>query len=959
VRRRALPLLAWVFLLGLGARPALGRQAKVNPHGTLPDSLECSACHTDEGWVPLRATLRFEHGARSGFVLSGAHQQVPCAGCHMDLHFDGPKVKADDCSACHADVHEGHMTQTCTTCHTTRSFDQVDGGAIHARTSFPLTGAHQQVTCESCHVDDVGGAFTPLQTDCVACHQTDYSGAQTIDHVSAGYPTDCTRCHSTLGWGDAPAFDHAAASGGFTLLGAHTGLRCASCHATPGMEPLFPAATQDDCVACHQADYDREHGGSAFPTTCLSCHTLDTWSDADFDHALTGFQLQGRHATLECAACHAQGTRDLRFPAPSGQGDCVVCHQADYDHEHAGSGFPTTCLSCHNQQRWEGASFDHSTTGFALVGAHEPTPCADCHGAPDHLAAAVSGPEDCVACHRPDYDGAHGGSDFPVTCMACHTQASWEGATFDHATTGFSLDGPHATAECASCHSVPDYGLLFPKPSGTDDCAVCHQADYDQQHAGSGYPMTCLDCHAPDRWDGATFDHGTTSFSLVGAHAPAPCAACHGTAAAHLWDLPSSPDDCVACHQVDYDGEHAGSGIPTACLECHTQSSWSGAAVDHVAISNGFALDGPHATATCTSCHSIPDYGLLFPEPSGQDDCASCHQADYDREHAGSGFPTTCLDCHASNTWSGATVDHVAVSGGFDLVGPHATAACTSCHSIPDYGLLFPSPSGQDDCASCHQADYDREHAGSDFPTTCLDCHASNTWSGATVDHVAVSGGFDLVGPHATAACKTCHSVPDYALLFPTPSDQNDCVACHQADYDREHAGSDFPTTCLDCHASDTWSGATVDHVAISGGFELLGAHATATCTACHSIPDYGLLFPTPTGQNDCVACHQTAYDGAHGGAGYPTDCAACHTVNAWQPSTFDHDSQYFPIYSGSHRGRWNSCNDCHLGGNVSSFTCTTGCHGKSETDGHHGGVRDYAYEDGACLSCHPRGRGD
>jgi hypothetical protein len=79
--------------------------------------------------------------------------------------------------------------------------------------------------------------------------------------------------------------------------------------------------------------------------------------------------------------------------------------------------------------------------------------------------------------------------------------------------------------------------------------------------------------------------------------------------------------------------------------------------------------------------------------------------------------------------------------------------------------------------------------------------------------------------------------------------------------------------------------------------------------------------------------------------------------VSVWQPSTFDHDSQYFPIYSGSHGGRWNSCTDCHLGGDVSSFTCTTGCHGKNETDGHHGGVRDYVYDDAACLSCHPRGR--
>ncbi len=810
MRRSAWVVAAAVCLLGLGVRPALARQAKVNPHGTLPDSLECSACHTDEGWVPLRTTLRFEHGARSGFVLSGAHTQVPCAGCHLDLHFDGPEVKADDCSACHADVHEGRMTQACTTCHTTRSFDQVDGEAVHARTSFPLTGAHRQVTCESCHVDDVGGAFTALPTDCVACHQPDYSGAQTIDHVSAGYPTDCTRCHSTLGWGDAPAFDHAAASGGFTLLGAHTGLRCASCHATPGMAPLFPAATQDDCVACHRADYDREHGGSAFPTTCLSCHTVDTWDDADFDHALTGFQLQGRHANLECAACHAPGSRDLRFPAPSGQDDCVVCHQADYDHEHAGSGFPTTCLSCHNQQRWEGASFDHATTGFALVGAHEPAPCADCHGEPAQLSALPSGPEDCVACHQPDYDGAHGGSDFPVTCIECHTQASWEGATFDHVAiaNGFALEGPHATAACTSCHSVPDYGLLFPTPSSQDDCAVCHQADYDGAHGGSSFPTTCLDCHVPDTWSGATIDHG--------------------------------------------------------------------------AIGNGFALDGPHATAACT-----------------------------DRA-------TRCRTTGSSSRLPRAGRLRGLPPGGLRPASTRARASrrrvSTVTHRAPGRGPRW---------------------------TTSRCRAASTSW-----------------GPTPRRPARPATRCPTTRCSSRRRRTQNDCVACHQAEYDREHAGSGFPTTCLDCHASNTWSGATVDHVSISGGFDLLGAHATATCTACHSIPDYGLLFPTPAGQNDCVACHQTDYDGAHAGSGYPTDCAACHTVSAWQPSTFDHDAPVLPDLLGRAPGRWSSCNDCHLGGNLSSFTCTTAaCHSKSETDGHHGEVRDYVYEDGACLSCHPRGR--
>ncbi len=952
--RPTLLMLAVVTGIGAGAGPAAARQAKVNPHGPLPEGMDCSTCHTNEGWVPLRDTLDFVHGAVSGFVLSGAHTQVPCAGCHLDLRFDGPDVKADDCSSCHADVHEGHMVQACASCHTTRSFESVDGEAIHARTSFPLTGAHRQVTCESCHVSDVGGAFTALATDCVSCHQADYQGARVVDHVGAGYPTTCTECHSTVGWTDAPAFDHAAVSGGFALVGAHTALQCAGCHRQPGMEPLFAATNPEECSSCHQTDYDREHGGSGFPTTCTSCHTVDTWSGATFDHAQTGFALLGSHAALECASCHAEGDRTLRFPTPATQDDCAACHQTDYDREHAGSGYPGTCQSCHGLDRWDGATFDHASTGFPLVGAHEPAACADCHGAPAHLSTLPSGPEDCAACHQADYDREHGGSSIPTTCMECHTQSTWQGASFDHASVanGYALEGPHATAACSSCHSVPDYGLLFPQPSGPNDCVVCHQSDYDANHADSGFPMTCTSCHATDRWEGATFDHGTTGFPLVGAHAPAPCASCHGPPG-HLSELPSGPQDCAACHQADYDREHAGSGFPTTCLSCHSQSRWDGATVDHVAISGGFALQGPHATAACTACHSLPDYALLFPEPANNNDCVVCHQSDYDANHAGSGYPTTCTSCHATDRWEGATFDHGTT--GFPLVGAHAPAPCASCHGPP--GHLSELPSGPQDCVACHQADYDREHAGSGFPTTCLSCHSQSGWDGATVDHAAISGGFVLQGPHATAACTACHSLPDYSLLFPEPADNNDCVSCHQADYDREHAGSGFPTTCLTCHQANTWSGATMDHPAISGGFQLLGAHATAACSACHSIPGYGLLFPEPANQDDCVACHQTDYDGAHGGSGYPTECSTCHTTSAWQPSTFDHDSRYFPIYSGSHRGRWDTCNDCHLGGNFADFTCTT-CHTQGNTDNHHREVRSYVYESHACFSCHPRGRG-
>ncbi|HSJ10693.1 MAG TPA: hypothetical protein VK928_12295, partial [Longimicrobiales bacterium] len=199
-----------------------------------------------------------------------------------------------------------------------------------------------------------------------------------------------------------------------------------------------------------------------------------------------------------------------------------------------------------------------------------------------------------------------------------------------------------------------------------------------------------------------------------------------------------------------------------------------------------------------------------------------------------------------------------------------------------------------------------------------------------------------------------CHVPPDNHLLH-TPAGQDDCVACHRADYDERHTGTGFPTTCLSCHTVNTWSGATFDHGAFTG-FALLGAHTPLACTSCHVPPDNHLLH-TPAGQDDCVACHRADYDGQHAGSGFPTTCLTCHTVNTWSGATFDHDRDYFPIYSGAHREKWSVCTDCHqVSTDFRQFTCIT-CHTRAVTDEKHREVGNYSYVSTACLACHPQGR--
>jgi hypothetical protein len=187
------------------------------------------------------------------------------------------------------------------------------------------------------------------------------------------------------------------------------------------------------------------------------------------------------------------------------------------------------------------------------------------------------------------------------------------------------------------------------------------------------------------------------------------------------------------------------------------------------------------------------------------------------------------------------------------------------------------------------------------------------------------------------------------------------CVSCHQLAYDQttqpSHRQVAFGTDCVQCHTTTSWT-APFDHNGRTQ-FPLTGAHRSASCAQCHGDGVYA-------GKSTlCVGCHQTDYTNTnspgHQAAGFPTDCAACHTTTTWQGARFDHDGPFFPIYSGVHRGQWATCSDCHtVASDFRQFTCLT-CHehNKTSMDSKHHGRSGYQYVSTACLSCHPTGRAE
>ena len=382
------------------------------------------------------------------------------------------------------------------------------------------------------------------------------------------------------------------------------------------------------------------------------------------------------------------------------------------------------------------------------------------------------------------------------------------------------------------------------------------------------------------------------------------------------------------------------------CALCHGPKGWKPARIsrdfDHSKY--GFRLTGAHGAATCTACHGTLDFTME------QSVCASCHED----AHRGE-FGTDCERCHTTRSFidpAGMARMHQATR--FPLAGAHAALECRRCHEGAAAGqLAFVGIAAE--CQGCHLEDYRRTslpaHAAAGFPLECASCHTTLTWSPARFDHSATD--FALTGAHRALACQSCHGDNVWDGK-PTA-----CVSCHLSDYNGTtnpaHAAGGFSTDCVTCHGTASWSGAAFDHSAT--GFALTGAHRTAGCLSCHGD---GVYAGKPTA---CVSCHQAEYDAttnpSHAALAFSTDCAACHTTSGWGGARFDHDTSFFPIYSGRHAGLWTTCATCHtLPTNYAVFTCLS-CHphdDQPKTDGAHVGRTGYVYESQACYSCHPRG---
>jgi hypothetical protein len=332
-----------VVALLMAPAPAFA-QTRANPHGELPSIAECGDCHSARAWRPLREDFSFDHGRASGFPLLGRHRQTACVACHQSLRFDQARAAPQQCGACHTDVHRGRFgAAQCSNCHDTHTFRVIEGPESHARSAFPLTGAHLAVPCIRCHATERAGLFTRVDTRCTSCHRTDAMAASFPDHTLL-VVLDCAQCHGTMRWRGA-RFDHGAVAQ-FDLRGAHARIACTGCHVPPDFRVRFVAASPDDCVACHRPDYDRVHAGTGFSTQCNACHGVDRWQGATFEHnQFPIFSGPHRGVWRSCSECHTAPGNFRVFT-------CTTCHtRNDTDDRHDDVRNyvyeSTRCYACH------------------------------------------------------------------------------------------------------------------------------------------------------------------------------------------------------------------------------------------------------------------------------------------------------------------------------------------------------------------------------------------------------------------------------------------------------------------------------------------------------------------------------------------------------------------------------------------------------------------------------------
>ena len=441
-------------------------------------------------------------------------------------------------------------------------------------------------------------------------------------------------------------FDHSKTR--YPLTGLHLQVQCAKCH-TNGADgkPQYVGIAFNQCSDCHK---DPHHG--SFPQSCQSCHNTSGWKKISlqsvnqrFDHSKTKFPLEGKHASVDCGQCHANGD----FKKPLVFAKCMDCHKDAHKGQFAKHADQGECASCHTVQGWKPSKFtvkEHASTAYPLQGGHARLECGQCHIPKGKDTLFKVKFDRCTDCHSDRHAGQFAAAPYFNACERCHTVNGYKPSTFTlakHKETRFVLTGGHVAGPCADCHK--ESAEFQPKPAviyhwSNLNCASCHNDPHKGQFKermkrvrADGTQSGCEACHSTKSWrELSGFDHSQTKFTLLGAHRATACIDCHKPPSLETRllnvDFKAAPTQCEDCHQNVHANQFAKAGV-TRCAECHNSMKWKPSLFDHDKRTD-FALRGAHQNVRCAGCHKlsrvVEGKTVLFYKPTPKE-CAACHGA--------------------------------------------------------------------------------------------------------------------------------------------------------------------------------------------------------------------------------------------------------------------------------------------------------------------------------------------
>jgi hypothetical protein len=568
--------------------------------------------------------------------------------------------------------------------------------------------------CTLCH--DLGNKVTNKK--CLDCHDE----IQSLINDDRGYHADatvknkdCFECHNDhhgrkfeMIRFDEQNFNHNQA--GYTLEGQHEVIDCRDCHTPDNIEDNKIKKRSDtylglnqDCLACHN-DFHQE----TLSDDCTSCHGFEAFRPApEFDHNETEFILKEKHLDVDCKECHEitdKNGKEFQMFADVSFDDCKSCHNDPHDQHLNGK-----CMQCHSEQSFSAfigkGRFNHTSTGFDLLGKHKEIDCFACHEqTADPLTVfqdkTLTEEKNCVTCHDDKHDGKLGND-----CAGCHNENSFlelalgEMTLFNHSVTDFPLEGKHSGVDCNKCHTNEQrYTIDF------SSCNNCHDDYHNGEFIKEGISLDCDACHSVEEgFDYSLYSieqHQSSDFPLKGAHEATPCFACH--LEEERWKFSNLGDNCIDCH----DDLHTGFidrkfYNENRCESCHSEGAWSEVAFDHGLTD--WPLDGKHLETACHLCHFEMKNNIIqnqtFKDLSTE--CVSCHTNVHEDQFAING-ETDCVRCHDTGNWFPEKFDHNATL--FPLEGRHAEIECSACHKtlMKNGKTIIEYKIEKFECIDCH-----------------------------------------------------------------------------------------------------------------------------------------------------------------------------------------------------------------------------------------------------------------